>query len=77
MTYDRTESSPRPQLPLFGAAFGAGVVAGTWKANDHDLVPEGYRGLITQTAFGLAANWLGEFAPDVLHKLRGKKNPGR
>lgn len=77
MTYDRMESSPRPQLPLFGAAFGAGVVAGTWKANDRDLVAEGYRGLITQATFGLVANWLGEFAPDVLHKLRGKKNPGR
>jgi hypothetical protein len=72
ITYDRTEKSLRPQIALYAGAFGAGVVAGTWKPNDHDLVAEGYRGVITQAGFGSAANWIAEFAPDIIHKIRGK-----
>ena len=71
-TYDRTEKHLRPQLPLYAGAFGAGVVAGTWKPHS-DLPAEGYRGAITQTIFGVAANWYGEFAPDINRILRGKK----
>jgi hypothetical protein len=73
ITYDRSEKNVRPQVPLYGGAFAAGVVAGTWKPSDRNLVAEGYRGVITQAAFGLVANWIGEFAPDILAAIRGKK----
>jgi hypothetical protein len=75
VTYDRNENERiiRPQVALYGAAFAAGVVAGTWKPSDRDLVAEGYRGVVTQAGFGMAANWIGEFAPDIIRKVRGKK----
>jgi hypothetical protein len=73
VTYDRTEQALRPQLAMYLGAFGAGVVEGTWKPSNRDLVAEGYRGVITQAAFGTAANWFGEFAPDITRILRGKK----
>ncbi|HXJ91746.1 MAG TPA: hypothetical protein VMT20_02555 [Terriglobia bacterium] len=74
-TYNRTEKELRPQIPLFVAAFGAGVVAGTWKPNN-DLVGEGYRSVITQAGFGFLANWVGEFAPDAKRILRKNKGGG-
>jgi hypothetical protein len=73
LTYNRTEKELRPQIPLFAAAFGAGVVAGTWKPHDASLVAEGYRSVITQAGFGFLANWVGEFAPDAKRILRKKK----
>lgn len=72
VTYGRAESGLRPQLALYAGAFGAGVVAGTWKPSNRDLVAEGYRSVITQTGFGIAANWIGEFAPDIKRILRRK-----
>lgn len=73
VTYNRTEQALRPQLAMYVGAFGAGVVAGTWKPSNRDLVAEGYRGAITQVGFGIAANWVGEFAPDINRILRRKK----
>ena len=72
ITYDRSETSSRPQFALYGGAFAAGVVAGTWKPSNRDLVAEGYRAVITQVGFGSAANLFGEFAPDVKRILRRK-----
>jgi len=77
VTYNRTEKEMRPRLPLYAGAFGAGVVAGTWKPANRDLLAEGYRGAITQVAFGCLANWVGEFAPDITRKLRKKKPESR
>jgi hypothetical protein len=73
LTYNHTEKELRPQIPLFAAAFGAGAIAGTWKPNNPDLVAEGYRSVMTQAGFGFAANWLGEFAPDITRIVRRKK----
>jgi len=72
VTYDRSEKSSRPQFALYAGAFAAGIVAGTWKPSNRDLVAEGYRAVITQVGFGSAANLLGEFAPDLKRILRGK-----
>lgn len=74
ITYDQTEVARRPQIAMYGGAFLAGLVAGTWKPRNRELIAEGYRGVITQAAFGSAANWIGEFAPDVLKKIRRKKS---
>jgi hypothetical protein len=64
VTYDRTETRLRPQVPLYVAAFGAGVVQGTWMPN-HDLLTMGGRGVLTQVGFGVLANVVGEFWPEI------------
>jgi hypothetical protein len=68
VTYDRTETKLRPQIPLYLGAFGAGVVAGTWTPN-HDLLTTGGRGALTQAGFGILANWVGEFWPEIMGKM--------
>lgn len=74
VTYDRTENHLRPQAALYGGSFAAAAIAGAWKPAGHDLVAEGYRGVITQAGFGAAANWIGEFAPEIIRKVRGNKH---
>jgi len=59
--------------PSHGGAFAAGVVSGTWKPRDRHLVAEGYRAAFVQVGFGFAANWQGEFAPDINRILWRKK----
>ncbi len=73
VTYDRTEKRLWPQFALYGAAFSVGVVAGTWTAGNPNLVAKGYQGVTTQAVFGICANWLGEFAPDIKRILRRNK----
>jgi hypothetical protein len=75
ITYDRTERWYRPQIALYAGAFTSGVVAGTWKPKDRNLFAEGYRAAFTQAGFGIAANWLGEFAPDILRIVLRRKGP--
>ena len=73
ITYGRTETTLQPQLALYGGAFAAAVVAGTWKPKERDLIAEGYRGVITQVGFGITANWVAEFAPEIGRIVRRKK----
>lgn len=73
VTYDRSEKRLRPQIALYAGAFGAGVIQGTWKPSNRDLIGEGYRGAITQVGFGVLAHWMGEFAPDIKRVLRKGK----
>jgi hypothetical protein len=74
VTYDRTEQHLRPQLGMYGGAFGGGVIAGTWAPDSPNLLARGYQGVITQAAFGVAANWVGEFAPDIKRMLQRNKS---
>lgn len=73
VTYDRTETKIRPQVPLYAAAFGAGVVAATWTPN-HDLLTLGAHGVLTQAGFGIVANTIGEFWPDIERLWKHKKS---
>ncbi len=72
VTYDRTETKKRLQIPLYAAAFGAGVVAGTWTPN-HDLLTTGGHGALSQAGFGILANFVGEFWPEIEHVWKRKK----
>lgn len=72
VTYDRTETKLRPQVPLYAAAFGAGVIAGTWTPN-HDLLTTGGHGALTQAGFGILANFVGEFWPEIERVWKRKK----
>ena len=69
ITYDKTEEALRPQLALYGAALGAGMLSGIWKPQGK-LWVEGYRGVVTQVGFGMLSNWIGEFAPEIRRKLK-------
>lgn len=78
VTYNRTEKELRPQLGMYFGAFGGGVIAGTWQPAKPNLLTEGYQGAVTQAIFGVCANWLGEFAPDIKRVLkRDKRKTGR
>lgn len=72
VTYDRTETKIRLQIPLYAAAFGAGVVAGTWTPN-HDLLTTGGHSALTQVGFGVLANLVGEFWPEIERVWKHKK----
>lgn len=73
ITYDRTETKVRPQIPLYLAAFGAGVIQGTWTPN-HDLLTTGGHGALSQVEFGVLANVFGEFWPEIERIWKHKKH---
>jgi len=72
LTYNRTEREWRPQVALYGAALGAGMLSSVWTPGDK-LWFNGYSGVLTQAAFGMMSNWVGEFAPEIRRKLRHEK----
>ena len=74
ITYDRTEISLRPNIMPFAAAFGAGVIGATWNPNNPTITVKGYQSVITQAWVGVIINSIGEFAPDVIKKLKKQKN---
>jgi hypothetical protein len=69
LTYNNTEQELRPQLALYGAAFGAGMLSSTWKPRAQPW-SEGGKSIATQAGFSVLFNWLGEFAPEITGKLR-------
>lgn len=76
VTYNQTERELRPHLALYGAALGAGMMSSLWKPGDKVWV-EGYRSVLTQAGFGVLANWIGEFAPEIVRAVRRKKPASR
>ena len=73
VTYDRTEQHLRPQLMPYLASFGAGAIVATWYPDDPSVWKKGYEAAVTQVWVGSLTNVLGEFAPDVMRKLRKPK----
>ncbi len=69
VTYNNTESELRPQFASYGAALTAGMISNTWKPR-RDVWGDGYRSVMTQAAFGVLSNWIGEFAPEIVRVLR-------
>ena len=69
VTYNNTEKELRPQLALYGSAFGAGLLSSLWMPNDQ-LWKDGFRGLETQVALGMVSNWIAEFAPEIERRLK-------
>jgi hypothetical protein len=72
LTYNETEKELRPQFALYGGAFASGMISSTWKPRS-EVLEQGYQGMLTQAEFGLVANWIGEFAPDILRVLERKR----
>jgi hypothetical protein len=73
VTYDRSEQHLRPQLMPYVASFGAGAITATWEPDNTQILTKGYQSAVTQAWWGTMSNMLGEFAPDVIKKLRKSK----
>ena len=73
VTYNRTEQEVRPQVPLYAGIFAAGAIASTWKpANGRNAWRDGGYAALEQAGYGVAVNWVREFALDILRKSGAK-----
>jgi len=72
LTYNHTEEERRPQFALYGAALGAGMLSSNWEPRS-SMWKEGYESVMTQAAFGMLSNWVGEFAPEIRSQLEQKR----
>ena len=73
LTYDRTEQDWRPQLGLYGGAFGGGLISTAWKPHPRNAFAEGARGMGGQAAYGTLLNLFIEFATDINRKLGARE----
>lgn len=74
VTYNSTEQELRPQIPVYAGTFAAGVIASTWKpANNRSMVRDGAYAALEQAGYGVAVNWIREFALDILKKTGADK----
>jgi hypothetical protein len=74
VTYNRTEQELRPQIPTYVGTFAAGVIASTWKpANNRSMVKDGAYAALEQAGYGVAVNWVREFALDILKRTGADK----
>lgn len=69
VTYDSTERELRPQVPLYGAAFVAGMTASSWKPGPRNIWAGGAYGMAQQAGWGILSNWLSEFSGDIGRKI--------
>jgi hypothetical protein len=73
LTYDRTEQDWRPQLGLYGGAFGGGLISTAWKPHPRNAFAEGARAMGGQAAYGTLLNLFIEFATDINRKLGARE----
>jgi hypothetical protein len=74
LTYDSSEEHLRPQLALYGGAFGGGLVSTAWKPHPRNAFAEGGRAMLGQAGYGTLLNFFIEFAGDINRKLGEKKS---
>ena len=74
VTYDRSEQELRPQLALYGGAFGGGLVSSSWKPHPRDMWSDGAYAMLGQAGYGALLNFFIEFAGDINRKIGAKKN---
>lgn len=68
LTYDRSEVERRPQLALYGGAFGGGMISTAWKPGPRNVFAEGGRGVLGQAAWGTLLNFFTEFSREINRK---------
>ena len=73
VTYDRTETSLRPQLMPYVGAFAGSVATTAWTPGNAKWQVKGYQAVITQVPVGMGINWIGEFAPELFGWIKRKK----
>jgi hypothetical protein len=77
VTHNRTERELRPQVPMYVAAFSAGVLYNTWLPGQHNIWTGGTYNVLSQAGIGAGYNFVSEFALDILHAFGLKKNMRR
>jgi hypothetical protein len=77
LTYNRTERELRPQIPLYAAAVGAGLISRTWIPHNESLASRASRGVSVQAVFGSLSNLAAEFAPDFKRLFRKRPTPSQ
>lgn len=73
ITYNHTEKDRRPQFALYAGALGSGAISSLWFPGKPKPWVEGYQSMITQAGWGLATNWIGEFAPQIARIVKRNK----
>jgi hypothetical protein len=73
VTYNSTEKSLRPQIMPYLGTFSGAALATKWQPDHRSWQIRGYQAAITQIFVGVGVNWLGEFAPDIINRLKKKK----
>jgi hypothetical protein len=74
LTYNRTEREWRPQIPLYAAAAGTGILSGTWLPDNKTHWSRASRSIVVQATFGSLSNLVGEFAPEIKRMLKRNKS---
>lgn len=77
VAYNRTEQELRPQVPMYTAAFAAGVLYNTWLPGQHNVWRGGALSMLSQAGIGSGYNFVSEFSLDILHGFGLKKNVRR
>lgn len=73
ITFNETEVEYRPQLALYGGAFGGGLVSTAWKPHPRNGFAEGGRAMLGQAGYGTLLNFFIEFAGEINSKIGVKK----
>jgi hypothetical protein len=68
LTYDRTEEHWRPQLGLYGGAFGGGLMAAAWRPGNRSPWANGAWAMLGQAGYGSLVNLLTEFSTEINRK---------
>ena len=69
ITFNETEVERRPQLGLYGGAFGGGLISTAWKPHPRNAFAEGGRAMLGQAAYGSLLNFFIEFAGEINRKI--------
>ena len=69
VTFNETEIDRRPQLALYGGAFGGGLISTAWKPHPRNAFAEGGRAMLGQAAYGSLLNFFIEFAGEINRKI--------
>jgi hypothetical protein len=68
LTYDRSESHWRPQLGLYGGAFGGGLMVTAWKPGNRSPWANGGWAMLGQAGYGSLVNLITEFSTEINRK---------
>ena len=68
LTYDRTEAHLRPQLGLYGGAFGGGLMVTAWKPGNRSPWANGGWAMLGQAGYGSLVNLITEFSTEINRK---------
>ena len=72
VTYDRTETSLRPQLFPYVGAFAGSVTGTAWEPGKLRWEQQAVQAVITQIPVGVGINVTGEFAPEITRMFKRK-----